>query len=222
MATLSKISVFSNGTLSVEGVPPPTSNNLRKMLRLFDVEGPNTQGDTDQIGCCWTRQDGNCSGVSNFFWLDNQKERDLIRRVNTGIDGVSWEAKLHWAVWDKAGGIYRADTRDNMLIPWKDTSLVFGSKSSANGEYNSVKVLSNVSGYTDIETIPVLDNYDHLSVETHPWLFHRIYVTNYIGKTYDAPKGIFYKPLFSPVGRRRAAGNVDGYFVREQFLGEYV
>jgi hypothetical protein len=201
----------------------PTANGVfQKMLRLFDVEGPNNQGDTDQIGVCWTQNAGNCSGIQNFFWLDDQRERELVRRVNTGIDAIPWTEKLHWAVWDKAGGIYRADQRNDMTIPWKDTSLVMGSRSALAGEYNQVSVLQAVGGYTDIETIPVLDSYDHLSVATHPWLFHRVYVTNAIGKTFETPHGIFYKPLFSPIGRRRAAGDITGFWVRNQFLGESI
>ena len=201
-------------------ITPPPTGTFRKMLRLWDVEGPNKQGDTDQIGCCWTRNAGNCSGVANSFWLNDPKERELIRRVNTGIDAISWEKKLHWAVWSTAGGLYRADQRDRMDLPWKDTSLVMGSRSALPGEFNQVRVLRSLEGYTDIETIPVLDSYDHLSVATHPWLFHRVYVTNFIGKTYDTPQGIFYKPLFSPIGRQRATGDIDGFWVRERFLGD--
>jgi hypothetical protein len=200
--------------------PPPTTGVFRKLLRLWDVEGPNPQGDTDQEGVCWTRQAGNCSGVQNFYWLDDPRERELIRRVNTGIDDIPWDEKLHWAVWDVAGGLYRAEQRMRMDIPWKDTSLVMGSKSALAGEYNQVRVLSDIDGYTDIETIPVLNSYDHLSVATHPHLFHRVYVTNLKGVTYDTPHGIFYKPLFDPRGRRRAAGNITGFYVRNRFLGD--
>jgi hypothetical protein len=222
---ITNIAGTSNDATTQATVPnsvPPANGVFKKMLRLFDVEGTNDQGDTDQIGVCWTQNAGNCSGIQNFFWLDDQRERELVRRVNTGIDAIPWTEKLHWAVWDKAGGIYRADQRNDMTIPWKDTSLVMGSRSALAGEYNQVSVLQTAGGYTDIETIPVLDSYDHLSVATHPWLFHRIYVTNAIGKTFETPHGIFYKPLFSPIGRRRAAGDITGFWVRNQFLGESI
>jgi hypothetical protein len=202
--------------------PQPASGIFRKMRRLDDVDGHDNQMDTDQIGVCWTRQAGNCSGVSNFFWLDDPRERELIRRVNLYVDDVPWIHKLHWAVWDIAGGLYRAAERINMIIPWKDTSLVMGSRSARAGEFNQVKIFQDVDGYTDIETIPVLSSYDHLSVATHPWLFQRVYCTNNAGITYDTPKGIFWKPLFSPIGRRRAAGDITGFWVRNRYLGESV
>lgn len=215
---------FSNGETKeyMPKIPRPQSGNLYKMLRLWDVEGPNPQGDTDQEGAGWTPTLGAFSGVSNFFFLDDQKERDLIERVNTGVDSIPWSAKLHWSVWSEAGGIYRAERRDDMFIPWKDTSLFMGSRSALPGEYNLINVLSIENGYLNTETIPILQSYDHLSPETHPWLFHRIYVTNTVGKTYETPAGIFYKPLFSPIGRRRAAGEITGFYCRPQYVGSKI
>ena len=192
---------------------------FRKMKRLFDVQDED-QDDTDQIGVCWTKNAGNCSGVQNWFWLDDPAERALIERVNTGIDSVSWQEKKRWAVWERPGGIYYSLDRDTE--PWKDTSLVFGSKSNLPGEFNQVRVVQSGNAYTGIETIPVLPNYDHLSVDTHPWLFHRIWVTNSRGITYDTPKGIFWKPLFSPIGRIRSKGDITGFWVRERYLGDEI
>lgn len=188
----------------------------RYMLRrLYDVQDAD-QDDTDQIGLCWTPQAGNCSGVTNWIEL-GQAEIDLVRRLNPGDDIATAEEKIHWAVWERAGGIYYAEDRER--APWRWPSIVMGSKSAMLDECNQVNVLVIERGYYKIETIPSLPNYDHIGLETHPHLIHRVYVTNTRGVTYDTPKGPFYMPLFSPVGRRHAKGNVSGMWLRGKYVG---
>lgn len=184
------------------------------LKRLFDVQDED-QDDTDQIGLCWTAQAGNCSGVSNWIEL-GQKEIDLIKRLNPGDAIASAEEKIHWAVWERAGGIYYAEDRER--APWRWPSIVMGSKSSLPGEFNRVSTIEIRKGYHRIETIPVLGSYAHISLATHPHLIHRVWVTNSKGITYDTPKGPFYMPLFSPEGRRHAKGNISGMWLRGQYV----
>ena len=185
------------------------------LKRLFDVQDAD-QTDTDQIGLCWTPQAGNCSGVTNWIEL-GQKEIDLIKRLNPGDSIASAEEKIHWAVWERTGGIYFAEDRER--APWRWPSIVMGSKSSLPGEFNRIETLEIHKGYHRIATIPVLGSYAHISLATHPHLIHRVYVTNARGVTYDTPKGPFYMPLFSPEGRRHAKGNLSGMWLRGKYVG---
>jgi hypothetical protein len=191
---------------------------LRKMRRLFDVQDAD-QNDTDQIGLCWTPQVGNCSGVTNWIEL-GQPEIDLIKRLNPGDSVATLEEKIHWAVWERIGGLYYA--ADRTRPPWRWPSIVMGSKSDRAGEFNQVNVLAVERGYHKIETIPILPNYDHIRLATHPHLIHRVYVTNVRGITYDTPKGAFYMPIFSPINRRHARGNVSGMWLRGKYVGDIV
>lgn len=190
----------------------------RKLRRLFDVQDVD-QDDSDQVGVCWTPNLGNCSGVTNWIELE-QPEINLIKRLNPGDSIATLEEKIHWAVWERAGGIYYAVDRDRS--PWRWPSIVMGSKSELAGEFNQVNVLLVEKGYHKIETIPVLPNYDHISLATHPHLIHRVYVTNTRGITYDTPKGPFYMPLFSPINRRHAKGNISGMWLRGKHVGDVV
>ena len=191
---------------------------FHKMLRTFDVQ-ESDQDDTDQIGLCWTPQLGNCSGVTNWIEL-GEAEIALVKRLNPSSGGFSTEEKIQWAVWERAGGLYFAE--DRRKAPWRWPSIVMGSKSAKSGEYNSVHSLFVQKGYHKIETIPVLPNYDHITLESHPYLVHRVFVTNAKGITYDTPKGIFFMPLFSPEGRRHAKGTVSGMWLRGPYVGDEV
>lgn len=188
---------------------------FHQMRRLFDVQDAD-QNDTDQIGLCWTPQAGNCSGVTNWIEL-GEAEIELIKRLNPPSGGFSTEEKIQWAVWERAGGIYYAV--DRKKAPWRWPSIVMGSKSAKSGEYNSVHSLFVQKGYHKIETIPSMPNYDHITLESHPYLIHRVFVTNTKAITYDTPKGIFFMPLFSPEGRRHAKGTVSGMWLRGQYTG---
>ena len=191
---------------------------FHKMLRTFDVQ-ESDQDDTDQIGLCWTPQLGNCSGVTNWIEL-GEAEIELVKRLNPPSGGFSTEEKIQWAVWERAGGIYFAE--DRKKAPWRWPSIVMGSKSAKDGEYNTVNVYFGQKGYLKIETIPVMASYEHITLESHPHLVHRVFVTNARGITYDTPKGMFFMPLFSPEGRRHAKGNVSGMWLRERYAGEAV
>ena len=183
------------------------------MQRLYSVQDAD-QNDTDQIGLCWTPQAGNCSGVTNWIEL-GPVEIELVKRLNPPSGGFTTEQKIQWAVWERAGGIYFAE--DRTRSPWRWPSIVMGSKSFVDGQYNSVCVLEDNGGYSRIETIPVLASYDHITLESHPHLIHRVYVTNAKGITYDTPKGPFFMPLFSPEGRRHAKGNISGMWLRNKY-----
>ena len=192
--------------------------SFQQMRRLFDVQDAD-QNDTDQIGLCWTPQAGNCSGVTNWIEL-GEEEIALVKRLNPPSGGFSTEEKIQWAVWERAGGLYFAE--DRRRAPWRWPSIVMGSKSAKAGEYNSVRSIFVQKGYHKIDVIPVLASYDHIALESHPYLVHRVFVTNTRGITYDTPKGPFFMPLFSPEGRRHAKGMVSGMWLRGQYVGDEV
>lgn len=189
-----------------------------KINRIFDVQDAD-QNDTDQFGLCWTPQAGNCSGVTNWIELGDA-EKELWRRVNTGIDSFSITEKEKYAVRNIPGGIFYAIGNDSS--PWRWPSIGIGSKSFLDGEYNRVNIIDFHKGFYNIETIPVLTSYDHLSVETHPHLFLRTYATNKLGKTYDTKAGIVYQPIWSPSGRNHAKGNITGMWAKAKYIGEKI
>jgi len=119
---------------------------LIKLRRLFDVQDED-QNDADQIGLCWKPQAGNCSGVTNWIEL-GPAEIALIKRLNPAQGGFTTEEKIHWAVWERPGGIYFAEDRDR--APWRWPSIVMGSKSAKPGEFNTVNSLSVQRGYHKI------------------------------------------------------------------------
>ena len=145
-------------------------------------------------------------------------EIELIKRENP-FDGIyTADEKIQWAVRNQVGGIYYTPIY-NDPPPWDWPAVIMGSKS--NTEYNQVKTFESEKGKTRIDTIPKLDTYDSISRISHPWLFHRVWVTNRNG-CYDSPKGVFWMPLFDAFNRRHPIGELTGMWIKNEYLGSEV
>lgn len=179
------------------------------------------QNDIDQMGCGFSPTVGGFSGVTNWIEL-NQPEINLIKRVNTGLDSFSLSAKLQYACKSIIGYVWQYMTTTPFAPPWRAWNIVIGSRLPYGSDWNIVKVLGRSSnGYLYIEGIPVGTDLTLLNRETHPWLFHRINASD-PNKTYsvDTPKGVMILPIFSPIGRRHAAGEIvaTGIWIKPEYL----
>jgi hypothetical protein len=187
---------------------------------VLDVQTVDTD-DIDQMGCAFSPVAGNFSGVTNWIEL-NTTEIDLIKRVNTGLDGFSIAEKLKYACPSYIGAVWQYMTPTPLAPPWRAWNIVIGSRVPYGSDWNVVKVLGKSSnGYFYIEGIPAGADLSMYSKETHPWLFHRINVSdpNRVYST-DTPKGKMYLPIFSPVGRRHATGDIiaTGIWIKPEYL----
>jgi hypothetical protein len=189
------------------------------LKRLWEVEKGPGQDDLDQFGLCWTPQDGNCSGVTNWIALDSP-EKVHWRMVNTGVDGYSITEKEQYAVHENPGFMFYAKDGKNGL--WRWPSILIGSMAYEPGKQNIVKIVDEDKGYYNIETIPVVDDLSLYSPMTHPWLYIVSYATNKKNVTHYTKAGLIYQPLWSPFGRVRANGNCTGMWLRRQYVHSFL
>jgi hypothetical protein len=210
MATLShKLSVYSDGSVKTDETSPTT--NLRTMIAINQRIG----GDTNQRNVYLTPSWNNDAGADWPITL-GQKEKELIYRVNPGefwnSRWISTEEKMQWACKvDTIGYLYMAE--GSRASNWKWWFIVMASRVNYPAQVNVVNVLRYSGAWADIETIPVLDNYDHLNPETQPWLFPQVYATASL-----TPKGHFCMPLFSPIGRPHPNTDITGTWIPTEYL----
>ena len=185
------------------------------MLRKVAIFPDDSNPDTNQWPIDPTEKAASHGGAEFPVKLETP-EIDLIKRVNP--DNTA--EKLKWAVRNIVGGIYYAKEQGQSgedLPPWYWAAVIMGSGPTQD-KTNIVNVLETWRGKSRIETIPLRDNYDMYSPQTHPHLFHRILVTNRRG-CFDSPAGLFWMPLFEGKYRKRAALVYTGMWVRNIYLG---
>lgn len=183
-------------------------------MTLYKVAGflPDNQNDTNQWPIDPSSRPASHGGAAYQIKL-GQAEIDLIKRVNPGNAEHSAEQAWKWACHEGAGFLYIGNWRS---APWKWPMVIMGSGAD---KVNIVNVIGSERGKRRIEMIPVLANYDHLSPQNHPHLFHRVVVTNRTGD-WDSPVGIFWVPLFSAVGRPHPRGELTGAWIRSAYVGD--
>ena len=181
---------------------------LYKIARFY----PDNQSDTNQEPIDPSSRPASHGGAAYQIKL-GQAEIDLIKRVNPGNAEHTAEQVWKWACHEEAGFLYVGDWH---TAPWKWPMVIMG---SGEVKVNIVNVIGSERGKRKIETIPALANYDHLSPQTHPHLFHRVVVTNRTGD-WDSPVGIFWMPLFSAIGRPHPRGELTGAWIRSAYVGD--
>lgn len=181
---------------------------LYKVARFL----PDGQSDTNQWPIDPSSRPASHGGAAYQIKL-GQAEIDLIKRVNPGNAENSAEQVWKWACHEEAGFLYIGNWRS---APWKWPMVIMG---SGEVKINIVNIIGSERGKRKIEMIPVLANYDHLSPQTHPHLFHRVVVTNRTGD-WDSPVGIFWMPLFSAQGRAHPKGELTGAWIRSAYVGD--
>ena len=179
---------------------------------------PDRQTDTNQWPIDPSERPASHGGAGYMITL-GQAEIDLIKRVNSDDPAYPWERKKQWCCHEEPGYLYVGNP--DAESGWRWPMIVMGSGGVKQEKYNVVNVLDAKRGKRKIESIPVLDNYDHLSPRTHPHLFHRVIVTNPRGD-WDSPVGVFWMPLFSPYGRKHPKGELTGSWIRSAYVGEPV
>lgn len=197
---------------------------IQKDIRTLISVNQRVQGDTNQramyTGPAWNRD----AGADWDIWL-GEKEKALIRRLNPreywNGRWIETEEKIHWAVWDRIGGLYQYDGISRDTSPWRWHFICMAGRVGYPDQSNVLEILSyynniqsGVGGWAEVSLIPVMDNYDSINAIDNPGWLPQVYAGSYL-----TPKGHFCMPMFSPLGRRHPLPNdITGCYVPTEYL----
>lgn len=176
-----------------------TLNERRKLIGY----NQGTTGDLNQTGIC--RAPNDCSGAGYMITL-NPADLALLWKINgiTSPDDPKWRwaCRVGWF----GAPYYKATETSPVQWPYVAIcSAIDGSK------INTVHVTGFDRGFYTLDLIPA--NFDpNINPENNRDWFHRC-----IAQSSDTPQGIFWMPLFSPVGRKHSVGS-EGAMLPEFFV----